>query len=260
MKLFILLPSYNEEKDLPNLLESFKNLFEKIDIEYEVVVINDGSDDGTEYAAKQWIDKLNIKIINHNMNLGLGVAVNTGLTFFQKSCKDDDIAIIMDADNTHNPQLIISMLKSIKNGSEVVIASRYEKGGSEIGLTFFRHFCSLCINLLLSIIFGVPGVQDYTCGYRAYSAETISRGYKLYGNNFIEEKGFTCMAEIIIKLHFAGCKISEIPLVLRYDQKSGKSKMKIVSTIKRYFILIKNLRHYRQQLIIKPLVMNGKEK
>jgi dolichol-phosphate mannosyltransferase len=260
MKLYILLPCYNEEEALPFLLDSLEIMIKSLDIPYEVVVINDGSEDNTAQTAKLYSKGLNLKVINHEGNLGLGKAVNTGLGYFYESCENDDAAVIMDADNTHSPALILRMLENIKKGKDVVIASRYEVGGEEIGLSYSRRLFSAGASLILKLFFAIPGVRDYTCGYRAYSGRIIKKAYDIYGDSFIEESGFTCMAEVIIKLNLLGCEISEIPLVLRYDLKKGKSKMKVLKTIRRYFTLILSSKHYRELIISKPAFVNGKEK
>jgi Glycosyltransferases involved in cell wall biogenesis len=260
MKLFVLLPSYNEGEALPFLLSSFHDLLEEPEYGYEIVVIDDGSTDNTVDAANSWRDRLNIRVVSHEKNMGLGGAVNTGLAYFYENCSDDDVAIIMDADNTHNPCLIPSMIDKIKSGSDVVIASRYEPAGREIGLSALRRLCSAGASMLLSFAFRIPGVRDYTCGYRAYSERIIKKAVDIYGSNFIEEKGFTCMAEILIKLSFLGYEISEVPLILRYDLKKGRSKMKVCRTILGYFSLIRNVRHYKQYVLTRPAFINGKEK
>lgn len=260
MKLFILLPSYNESEALPYLLEAIAGQVDSWNFDTEVVVINDGSTDGTEYSARMWSNRLNINIINHECNKGLGEAVNTGLSYFCTVCSDDDVAVVMDADNTHNPDLIPLMVDMIRYGSDVVIASRYKEGGREVGLSFFRRLCSACASILLNVFFRIPGVRDYTCGYRAYTGKMIKQAYGAFEDRFIEEKGFTCMAEILIKLNCLGCEFSEAPLVLRYDLKKGASKMKVVKTVKRYFALILNARKYRSYLVSKPALSEGKEK
>lgn len=260
MKLFILLPSYNEGEALPYLLNSLSDLLYENCYNYEVLVINDGSLDDTERIALAWGNKLNLKVLNHNTNLGLGEAVNTGLSYFYENCADDDAVVIMDADNTHDVKNIPYMLDNIRKGSDVVIASRYESGGREIGLSFFRRFCSYCANMLLKQCFNISGVKDYTCGYRIYNVNAIKTAYKLYGPDFILEKGFTCMAEIIIKLSMIGCSISEVPLVLRYDLKKGHSKMKLIRTILRYFVLIRNIKNYKRNILKKPVLAQEREK
>ncbi|MBE0698739.1 MAG: glycosyltransferase, partial [Anaerolineaceae bacterium] len=152
--------------------------------------------------------------------------------------QDGDVLITMDADNTHNPCLIKLMDKKIRAGADLVIASRYEAGGEEVGLSRLRSFLSRGASGLLSIFFPIQGARDYTCGYRAYRGSILKRAFQVYGDSLVEERGFTCMAEILIKMHHINARVAEVPLVLRYDLKSGQSKMKVMRTILRYFVLI----------------------
>lgn len=260
MKLYILLPCYNEQESLPYLLRSIHEMVCSADFDCEVVVIDDGSCDGTVSAAEDWSDRLDIKVIRHDTNVGLGGAVNSGLFYFCSVCGLSDVAVVMDGDNTHNPALIPLMAEMIKYGSDVTIASRYRRGGGEIGLSLLRRLCSASASMLLYLFFRIPNVTDYTCGYRAYTARIIKGAYAAYEDRFIEEKGFTCMTEILIKLNCLGCEFSEVPLVLRYDLKKGRSKMKFVSTIERYFIMMLSSRRYRSYLRPDPALSEGKGK
>ena len=83
----------------------------------------------------------------------------------------------------------------------------------------------------------VKGARDYTCGFRVYRVTTLRKAVAAWGDRFVEEAGFTCMAEILLKLGRGGAKVIEWPLILRYDLKEGASKMKIMRTITRYFAM-----------------------
>lgn len=235
--IYIILPAYNEEKGLGNLLEKIREIKD----DYQVVLVNDGSTDRTEEIAYSFSKSLPLRILTHKKNRGLGEALKSGLNYIIPRLEDKDIVITLDADNTHPPELIPVMAKKIGQGNQLLIASRFCPGGKEIGLSFFRRLLSRGAGWLLSFFFPYPGVKDYTSGYRAYSGNLLKQATNLYGDKFITEKGFTVMAEILIKLgklkrdsHF----ISEIPLVLCYDLKKSKSKIKIIRTIVRYFRLI----------------------
>jgi len=88
----------------------------------------------------------------------------------------------------------------------------------------------------------VRGARDYTCGFRLYRAATLRRAAAAWGDALIEEAGFTCMAELLLKLGRGGARVAESPLILRYDLKEGASKMKMMRTISRYFTLIQRIR------------------
>ena len=235
----VILPAYNEEKALPSIFNFFIGVLEKgIQQDFKIFLINDGSRDHTEEVARGFLDKLPLSIISHKENMGLGLAIKTGFEAAAKEYNEQDIIVVLDADNTHSPGIINIMADKIGEGYDIVIASRYNKEGREIGLSFYRRLTSKIANLLLKAFFPIDGVKDYTCGFRAYGSSIIKKGLDKYGENFIREKGFVCMAEILLKLNSLGAKTSEVPLVLRYDLKTGKSKMKILKTIAGYLSLI----------------------
>jgi dolichol-phosphate mannosyltransferase len=236
--LYILLPAYNEERDIRPLLERICGAMQQLNIPYyKVFVVNDGSTDGTVCEVLAMQAGMPLELLDHGVNKGLGQAMLTGLRYAASQMNDEDVLVSMDADNTHEPLLIGAMLEKIRQ-ADIVIASRYETGGEEVGLSKIRSILSRGASTLLVIFFPIPGAKDYTCGYRAYRGELLKRAYQVYGDNLVAERGFTCMAEILIKLRAIGARVTEVPLVLRYDLKSGMSKMKVVRTILRYFVLI----------------------
>jgi len=234
----ILLPAYNEALALPALFDAIRRVQWPNGEAYTVVVVDDGSTDATATVCRSRWEDMPLEVICHGRNLGLGAAMMTGLRHCLSRCGEGDAVIAMDADNTHSPSLMPEMLRALRAGSDVVIASRYVEGGQEIGLAPHRKILSRCASLMLRVAFPIPGARDYTCGYRAYSSGILDRGFRAYSDKLIEEKGFVCMAELLIKLGVIGAKISEVPLILRYDRKTGASKMKVARTIGRYFKLI----------------------
>jgi len=177
-------------------------------------------------------------ILRHGKNKGLGAAMRTGLTHIAEHGKDDDLVLTMDADNTHDPSIIPSMLRKIGQNADVVIASRYESGGAEVGLSAQRKFLSRGASLLLDTVYRIPGVRDYTCGYRLYRNACVRETIRRYGKHFITEDSFVCMAEILVKIAKLPSTVAEVPLILRYDLKEGASKMKKLKTIMRYLRFI----------------------
>jgi dolichol-phosphate mannosyltransferase len=240
--IYILLPAYNEERDIGPLLSRIEQVIVSNEYPIQVLIVNDGSKDHTLDVVRTFSGRVPYEILDHKVNKGLGQAMLTGLTRASELVKPDDLVVAMDADNTHDPALVGALFQKIEAGYDLVIASRYEPGGEEIGLTSVRKVLSRGASLLLRVFFPIPGAQDYTCGYRAYRGGLLLRAFQKYGQNLIEERGFTCMAELLIKLSRVGARISEVPLILRYDFKSGQSKMKFVKTIFRYCILIYTLK------------------
>lgn len=236
--MYLVLPAYNEEKDLGQLLDRVCAAMDTQRINYRVLLVNDGSVDNTMPLAQKMADSMPLELIDHGFNRGLGQALLSGLRRAHFLADDSDVVVTMDADNTHDPALIGAMMEQIRTGYDLVIASRYAKGGKEVGLSWDRSLFSGAASFLLRLFFPIHGVKDYTCGYRAYRGELLRRAFAQYGDSLVQERGFTCMAEVLIKMGRLGARVAEVPLVLRYDFKSGPSKMKVAHTIWRYGVLI----------------------
>ncbi len=240
MKIYILLPAYNEELSIPKILCGIDKTMKKFNFDYKVILCNDGSSDKTKEIVEESLNLYPIHLINHKINRGLGETSRDNFEAAAELSNDDDIIIRMDCDDTHEPIFIIDLIKKINDGYDVVIASRFQKGGGQQGVSAYRKFISYGANLFMKLFFPIKGVRDYSCGYRAYSAKIIKKAIKNYGNFFIQLKGlgFTCTLEKLIKLKLINAKFSEIPFVLRYDKKQGDSKMITSLTTFGYFVLV----------------------
>ena len=225
--IIILLPAYNEEKSLPSLLPKLKETMNSIGEKYCVIVCNDGSTDKTPEILMQFDQELPLDVITHEINRGLG---ETSRDLFERAAKissDGDVIVRLDCDDTHEPNIIPSIISRVREGWDVVIASRFVEGGAQLGVSRYRSFISRCANLFMKIFFPIEGLKEYSSGFRGYRAETIKQAIAFYGNNFIQLKGlgFTCTLEKLVKLKLINARFSEVPFVLRYDQKQSESKM-----------------------------------
>ncbi len=230
-RVLVTLPAFNEEESLPELLERIGESFADSKLPYEIVIVNDGSKDSTAQVIEQFALQMPIHFVNHPVNQGLGITIRDGLREALERAEERDIIVTMDADNTHPPGLIPHMVQLIHEGCDVVIASRFENGGSVTGVPFNRHLLSFGARVLFTMLFPTKGVRDFTSGYRAYRVSVIREAFEKYGDNFVGETGFSCMADILLKLRKQGCVFGEAPLRLRYDLKGGESKMKVFNTI-----------------------------
>ena len=239
--LYLALPAYNEERSLPALLTRCIPVAQALAAEgrqLKVIVVDDGSKDKTIETAQSFADRLSVEVVPHVVNQGLGAALRTCLKSGIERAGDDDVIATMDADNTHDPGLLPSMWHFLEDTpGDVVIASRYVKGGDEVGLTPLRKVLSRGASFLLTMTVPVKGVRDYTCGFRVYRSAMLKSASAQWRDKLIEESGFTCMAEVLLKLGRGGAHVLEWPLILRYDLKEGASKMKIMRTITRYFAM-----------------------
>ncbi len=225
------LPAYNEQEALPELLERIGEAFADSGLPYEVVIVDDGSSDDTAKIASQMSFQMPIHLVQHEVNQGLGTTLRDGLREAVDRAGERDIIITMDADNTHPPGLIDRMVRMIHEGCDVVIASRFQPGARVVGVPIERHFLSVGARALFTLLFPTRGVRDYTSGFRAYRASVIRAAFAEHGDSFVGETGFSCMADVLLKLRRQGALFGEAPLRLRYDQKGGESKMKVFKTI-----------------------------
>jgi len=238
--LVVFLPAYNEADAIVPLLAKIAKTFEVIDGDSSVLLVDDGSTDGTIERAEEAARSLGLllTVAAHGTNKGLGAALKTGFRRGSEMVGTDGVLVGMDADNTHDPAVIPSMLARLKQGYDVVIASRYAPGGEEVGLSLLRSILSRGASMTLRLFLPVEGARDYSCGFRAYSGAVLVRAFEAHGDNLITETGFVASAEVLLRLAYLPSRVAEVPLVLRYDLKGGASKMNIADTIKRYLRMI----------------------
>jgi dolichol-phosphate mannosyltransferase len=207
--------------------------------DYRILVGNDGSSDHTSALLKEYAASMPLEVIEHKINRGLG---ETSRDLFERAaevCVAEDIIVRMDCDDTHEPEFIKRMIEKLQEGYDVVIASRFQPGGGQMGVSAYRALISRSANLFMKIFFPMDGVFEYSCGYRAYRAAIIKRAVAFYGNNFIQLKGlgFTCTLEKLVKLKILGARFAEVPFLLRYDQKVSDSKMLSSITTLGYIVM-----------------------
>ncbi len=234
MMITVMMPAYNEERDLPGLLERTRAALDGW-AHYRVLIVDDGSRDRTAEIALDAAQRMPVELIRHPHNMGLGAAIRTGL---KAAAQADGVVVTMDADNSQGPELIATMLAKIEDGADVVIASRFQPGSQEVGVPPHRKFLSHLSSAGVRVLAPYPGARDYTCGYRVYRAEVLRRLIDRYGDHFVRENGFSCMLEILLNLRRIRARVAEVPLVLRYDLKEGASKMRILRTMWRYVVTI----------------------
>jgi dolichol-phosphate mannosyltransferase len=227
---WVVLPAYEEEGGLPPLLEDFRETFAAWSDAppWRVVVVDDGSRDGTAGAAES-VAGVPLTVLRHPRNLGLGRAMRTGIEHVLSRAGDDDLLATMDADHTHPPDLLPRMVALARGGADVVIASRYRKGSEIHGLVAWRRALSDVASWVFRVLF--PGARDYTCGYRVYRVPLLRWAAARYGRDFLNQQGFSVMVDLLLKVRRKARRIEEVPLVLRYDRKRGPSKMRVLRTI-----------------------------
>lgn len=199
LTVWLVLPAFNEEASLPALLDRIDESMFEAQLPFRAVIVDDGSTDQTGAIAEQARKTMPIDIVVHEMNEGLGAAIRDGLLHAAEHADLRDVIVTLDSDNSHTPDLILRMVRMVREGHDVVIASRYRPGSRVRGVPVLRQLLSLAASLLLRILFPTPGVRDFTSGYRAYRAEVMQRVIEREGRGFFDQDGFQVMVDILLK-------------------------------------------------------------
>ncbi len=213
MKLVVLVPAYNEEENIANVVMSIPRKIMGIE-KVEVLVVNDGSTDRTiDYAMNGGADK----IISHKRNSGVGAAFMTGVR--NAILMNADIVVTVDADSQFDanqiPELVVPILN---HQADVVIGSRFQKNRPK-NIPRIKLLGNKIFSRLVSWVVGQKFTDTQT-GLRAYSREALL--------NISVVNEFTYTQEVLIDLKFKGLRIVEIPVTVRYND---ARKSRVVKSI-----------------------------
>lgn len=215
MKLLVIIPTFNE---IDNISKIIPEVFNNIPAEAGILVVDDGSPDGTANAVKEmqktFGERLNLLERTHKS--GLADAYITG--FRWGIDHGFDVLCEMDADFSHKPEYLPQLYEAIQT-NDVAIGSRNIKGGAVEGWSALRNFISKGGSLYSRIVLGCS-VKDLTGGFNMWRKEALEK----INLNSIISKGYSFQIEMKYKAYKAGCSIKEIPIIFP-DRKYGESKM-----------------------------------
>lgn len=209
MKIFIVMPALNEEKNIGKVIRSAKKYGYK-----NVLVVDDGSTDDTAKIARE----LGAIVIKHKKNLGVAAALRTG---FKEVLKyHPDIVVETCSDNQYDFSELRKLIEPIKNdGCDMVIGSRYLYGTKKMKMPFIRRLGNIFFSLLASIVAG-RRFTDVNCGYRAYRREVIKMIKPRdvgYGNDI----------DFLLRANDLKFKIKEVPVYCRYEKYTSQMKLSL---------------------------------
>ncbi len=213
-----MIPTYNERGTITELIE---RLF-ALPLPLNAVIVDDNSPDGTGEAAEELAKKYPIFVIHNPKKEGLGVAYTrafTELLALPPRVRPDYI-MQMDADFSHNPADILRFLEKIES-CDVVLGSRYIRGGGIENWDAFRRFISCLGNIYASLVLGLP-YRDLTSGYKCFRAEVLQS----IDLNSISSVGYNFQIETTYLARKKGFRVCEIPIVFT-ERKTGTSKFNI---------------------------------
>lgn len=205
--LSIIVPTYNESKNIEELLTRLFTVLKPNYTQYEVIVVDDNSPDGTAVIAEALKSKFDLKVVKRPRKISLASAVLNGF-----KVASGDTFCVMDADLSHPPEAIPEMFKAISAGADVVVGSRCIPEGGATNWPWYRRFISAFAQALAKPI---THVNDSTSGF------FIIKRAVLEGAD-INPIGFKILLEILARGNYANIK--EVPIVFN-DRGGGKSKL-----------------------------------
>ncbi len=228
MKIFVMIPTYNEKENIRHLIERILALKIK---NLHIVVADDNSPDGTWKIVEEMSKKKNnVHLLLRKKNKGRGTAGKDGFIYCLKHGADRIIE--MDADLSHDPKYIPIMLNEIKN-YDIILGSRRVKKGKDIGRSSIRKLITMFANLYIRIMLGIE-VKDCNSGFRCFRRGILKR----IKPEKLKSKGPSIVQEVLFKAHLKKAKIKEIPIVF-VDRKKGVSKLGIPQLAAGYWMVMK---------------------
>jgi dolichol-phosphate mannosyltransferase len=234
----IVIPCFNESEGISYLDSQLKKLKERLSDSYELIFVDDGSSDSTyEKLARFYNNRqgMDVKIVSHSENRGLGAAIKTGILNSQ-----GDYVAVIDSDCTYELTYLLEMLDIIKKEkADIVTTSPFHPRGSTVNVPAYRVFLSRNLSNLYSLILKNK-FYTYTSMFRIYRREAVKKVA-------FKSTGFLAMAEILIKAHKKGLKIIEYPATLT-GREFGHSNAKTLKLIKKHLCFIVKILLKREEL------------
>jgi len=209
----IVVPTYNEKDNLPSLLEALTAFPDEI----HVLVVDDGSPDGTGDIAAQWCERTpRVHLIRRAGKMGLGSAYVAGFRWALE--RDYERIFEMDADFSHDPKYVPDLLSASEN-ADLVIGSRYLTGVNVVNWPMSRLLLSWFANKYAKFVSGLP-IHDCTAGFKCFRREVLEK----IDLDSISASGYGFQIELHYKAWKKGFRLAEVPIVF-VDRRAGTSKM-----------------------------------
>ena len=216
MDISIVIPAYNEKKCIGNTLEKIESYFKRKNLNFEIIVVDDGSKDNTEKVVRKFMKIYpEIRLIKHSKNKGKGGAVKTGVL-----ASKGDLILFSDADLSTPIEEFEKLKKAIDQGYDIAIGSRGVKGAKvEVKQNLIRRLIGIAGSYLIRSIV-TNKFKDTQCGFKMFKKDC---GKKLFEN--LKINGFAFDIEILYKAIKKNYNVKEVPVVWR---NSPESKVNII--------------------------------
>lgn len=257
----IVIPALNEAENIGRLFVDLAAVQVALADEFDtrVVLVDDGSGDGTGDRARDAAGGLSLTVLRHEQPAGPGRAFASGFAAVAPMLEPDDFVLTLEADNTSRLDVLRVMLQRVAEGHDVVLASPYIYGGGIVGAGRLRTLLSHIANSYIKAMLDIRGILTVSSFYRLYRGDSIERLQCHYGAGIVESSGFECMVELVLKMMYLEMSISEVPMVLESDRRIGPSKMRITRAARGYIRLFTHRRRWRDQAAVEGVWPVGRD-
>lgn len=226
MKISVVIPAHNEESCLYETVNSIVDILQQQGIQYEILIVNDNSTDGTLMLCHQLSQVYKgVRYIDNQPPNGFGFAVRCGLAEFE----GDAVAIVM-ADASDDPKDLVAGYYKLQEGYDCIFGSRFIKGGLVVDYPIHKLWINRLANWFIKTIFGFR-YNDVTNAFKIYRREVID------GIQPILSHHFNLTVELPLKAIVRGFSYKVIPIKW-YNRKTGISKLKIKEMGSRYLFIV----------------------
>ena len=224
-KLTIIIPCYNEKNTIEEILKRINESLKSYELlKFEILIVDDYSNDGTKDVLKNFTNNEKVQIFYHDNNLGKGAAIHTALKY-----ATGDITIIQDADLEYDPFDYYKLLVPFfETNADIVYGSRFLGGGKYVRIHFFWHYLANKILTFICNLFINLNLTDMETGYKVFRTSALK-------SIDLKEKSFSFEPEVTIKLAKKNYKFFEVPIT--YNGRSYEEGKKIA--LKDAFIALK---------------------
>lgn len=201
--LSVIIPAYNEEKRLPSTLESVHNFLSASEQTFEIIVVDDGSSDGTKEVVKAFAEgHCGVRLLSHSPNQGKGFSVREGMLK-----ADGDLLLLDDADGASPISELVRLKNAIENGADIAIGSRAKPGDETVvnALSHRKHIGNTFNVIVQSLL--LKGIQDTQCGFKLFKRDAAK---DLFSIGKLNRYAFD--VEILYLARLKGYEIAEVPI------------------------------------------------
>ncbi len=230
---YFLIPAYDEERTIGLLLYKLRKVMEGVRRRYLILVLDDGSGDGTAERVQAYARVVPLLLFRHAENRGYGPSLDR---LIREACRlsrvpERDIAITLDADFSIRPEPVPAMVREIEGGADLVIGSGVTPESRLNGAPLRSRVFTRVLPLVFRSVQPVEGVGDYASTFRAYRIALLKRAVREYQESLVTARGREASAQLLLRMASLSPVVREVPVTASYDIRRRPSRFRLRSSL-----------------------------